>query len=291
VRGVCFSVFAIAMLAAMPAARAADCPQAEIGSAASAVQDARYTLMALPPNAELQTAIPRDTARAVADLKTRLAAFVLAYMRCQPQNADATGIALDLSRLGWARAPAPDGGDGASPRPSPARPGRELTFDVRALPEGLLGITATFAIPCGSDTLLMVFEHRDGGWAEIMRLGARPYRDVTHAYNAFDYAVSSSDGGWFLVEKHAPASCVSFFAGISYSVLQPGPDAMRARTVFAASDTIFAGGTDFGQLSVGPGYFEIRFHNRNGGEDAARDYVRRFSVDGQGVRPIPADPP
>ncbi len=91
-------------------------------------------------------------------METRLADFVRAYMRCQPESADVEGIEVDLARLGWASAAA----DGA---PSTA-PGRRLTFKAEYFGQGQIGITATFSIPSGVDVVSLTFRHGDEGWAE-----------------------------------------------------------------------------------------------------------------------------
>ncbi len=59
--------------------------------------------MTLPQGKDQETAISRETQAGIAEMKGRLADFILAYMRCQPENADIEGIEVDLSRLGWAR--------------------------------------------------------------------------------------------------------------------------------------------------------------------------------------------
>ncbi|MGH6684750.1 MAG: hypothetical protein ACRECA_12685 [Pseudolabrys sp.] len=144
-----------AVLATAPFAHAANCPQADISSAASDLQDSRNALMMLPSGK------PADGA--VAEMETRLPAFIRAYMRCQPENADVDGIEIDLSRLGWARV-ARDGTPAQA-----ATPGWLLTFDAQPLGQGLISVSASFIIPSGIDTLAMTFQHRDDGWAETSR--------------------------------------------------------------------------------------------------------------------------
>jgi hypothetical protein len=260
-----FGILAIvALLAAAPAARAANCPQAELGAAASAVQDARNGLLGLPPSAE--PTLSRAAASAIANMKTRLAAFVLAYMHCQPENADVEGIEIDLSRLGWAQEQAPARG--------PLFSGT-LVFETRVPAQGMIGITARFGIRCGSDTMLMLFEHSDAGWTESLRVAAPAYRDIAHAYQDFDYAVAppDNDGAWFLVETHGAARCGPAPAGLSYSVLRPTRDAIRPKVLFAGHDAALGADTT---LDLGSDYFALA---------APGDAPRRFSVAGQTVAP------
>lgn len=145
----------VAMLATAPLARAANCPQADIGRAATDLMDARAALMMLPSGK------PVDDA--VAEMQARLPAFILAYMRCQPENVDVDGIKVDLSRLGWGRS-IHDG--------TPAQvaiPGWRLTFSAQPLGDGTIYISAYFVVPSGYDTLVMSFQHRDDGWTETDR--------------------------------------------------------------------------------------------------------------------------
>lgn len=152
-RGLNFLALALAVSFAAPA-RAIDCPKGAISSAAADLQDARNALAALAPDQ------PADTART--ELETRVAAFILAYMRCQPENADVDGIAIDLARLGWAST-----ADGA-----PAA--WQLTFKAESFGQGAVGIAATFAVPGGSETVSMRFNHGDDGWAETARRVGSP---------------------------------------------------------------------------------------------------------------------
>ena len=145
----------VAMLATATATHAAICRHAAISGAASDLQDARNALMVLPADK------PSDAA--LAEMEMRISAFVLAYMRCQPETADIEGVEVDLARLGWASTA---GGNGTV---ASANPGWQLTFSAESFGQGLIGVTATYSIPNGIDTVSMVFRHGDDGWAETGR--------------------------------------------------------------------------------------------------------------------------
>jgi len=281
---------AFAFLATASATRAANCPQAEISSAASDLQDTRNALMTLPSAKD--TALSRPMQSAIVQMKTQLATFILAYMRCQPENADVDGIEVDLSRLGWARELEPGRVDRNDELPPLANaPGWALSFETRALGQGLLGVSASFAIPCGRDTLLMIFEHDDRGWREIMRVASPPYRDASQSYQAFDYALSQpdDDGDWFLVEKHLPTTCVSTMSGIGYSVLRPTDNPLKPKVLFTGQDFLSWSEEDFGRVSAGTQSFELRFHAFDSQSNLV-EVVRRFSVIGQTVTPLKNPP-
>ncbi|MEJ0027759.1 MAG: hypothetical protein WDN01_17175 [Rhizomicrobium sp.] len=276
----------VIVLATAPLARAANCPQADISASASLVQDARSALLTIPAGADASTLLSREAGVAIIEMKSSLAAFVLAYMRCQPENVDADGIEVDLSRLGWARTDTPV-------TMGAARGGWELTFEVRRIDPGLLGITATFGIPCGTDTELMLFQHGDAGWTEIMRVASPPYRDSRKSYDRFDYAVSppDADGRRFLAEKHLPTLCEAPLSDIAYSIRRPGPTARAPRTIFAGRHSLSVADDDFGSVSAGADEAEFRFHDREAGSAELEEYVLRYMVSGQTVTAVQNSPP
>ena len=254
------------LLVLAPAARAANCPQAEIGTSASQVQDARNVLLGLPPSAE--PLLTKAAATAIANMKLKLAGFVRAYMHCQPENADVGGIAVDLARLGWAQDQAPARG--------PLFSGA-LVFEAKTPQPGMIGITARFGINCGSDTMLLLFEHSDEGWNETLRAESPPYRDTAHAYQDLDYAVAppDNDGSWFLVETHRPASCaVGGTEGLNYSVLRPTQDATKPKVLYTGHDAALGAGAQVDIRSYG---FSLI---------APSHAPRRFSVVGQIAHPV-----
>jgi len=161
-----FACIVAALLASASGAHAANCPQAEISNAASALQDARNALMELSAGAAAETAPQAGTA--IVEMKARLAAFVTAYMRCQPENADVDGIEVDLSRLGWA--------SNDDETLSSTQPGRRLTFKAQYFGQGQIGVTVTFSVPSGVDMVSMTFRHADDGWAETGRHSGAPPR-------------------------------------------------------------------------------------------------------------------
>jgi hypothetical protein len=262
------------------AATAATCSPSEIAASATDLQDSRFALSLLSPHQGATTAITPQAGSAIAQIKESLAVFVTAYMNCQHANADAQGIQVDLSRLGWAHTTNTD-----TPSPGPSgsvRPEPILTFDVRSFPGGLLGVTATFGIPCGTDTLLMLFRSRENDWAELMRVQSGRYHDLARAYRAFDYALSplGDDGGWFLVEKHQPVACGSTIGTLEYTVLQPGPWPLHPMVLFNGHDGIAVGGD--ADLDADAAGFRLRFRAADG---TATGDVRRFIVSGGTVRP------
>jgi hypothetical protein len=255
----------VVLLGAASAAQAANCPQTELSSAASQVQDARNALLGLPPPAE--PLLAKKSAAAISDMKLKLAAFVLAYMHCQPENADVDGIGVDLTRLGWAQEAPPARG---------ALFSGALAFEARSPQPGMIAVTARFGIGCGSDTMLLLFEHADAGWTETLQVASPAYRDMAQAYQDLDYAVAppDSDGSWYLVEKHRPASCAPARAqGISYSVLRPSRDPAKPKLLYAGHDAGLGADT---QIDAAADSFALT---------ASGDAPHRFAVAGQTVTP------
>jgi hypothetical protein len=261
----------VSALLLMPSVAAASCDQAAIHTSSAQLQDARSELDNLPPLTPLATdsVLGKRAVDAIAEVKARLAAFTIAYMRCQPTSIDAHGIDIDLSRLGWASANLDH---------------LYLAFATRALAQGLIGIKAEFAVPCGADTQLMIFDARDGSWQEAMRVASRVNRGVWQARTAFDYDIvlSEDDGSWMLVEKHLPVTCSSVDTTITYSVLRPTANPQAPRTLFTRREPIYWGFEDFGRLTVAPHYFELRFHDDSVGWP---EVVRRYMILHDTVQP------
>ena len=258
-------ILVVVSFAVASAARAANCPQTELSSAASQVQDARNVLLGLPPPSE--PLLSKKSAAAIADMKLKLAAFVLAYMHCQPENADVDGIGIDLIRLGWAQAAPPARG---------ALFSGALAFEARSPQPGMIAVTARFGIGCGSDTVLLLFEHADSGWTETLQVTSPAYRDTAQAYQDLGYAIApaDNDGSWYLVEKHRPASCATTSArGLFYSVLRPSHDPGKPKILYTGHD----GG-------LGPDT-EIDAASDSFALTAPGDTPHRFAVAGQTVTP------
>lgn len=221
------------------------------------VEHARLALEAALPREDLATDVKARESAAIAAMKTRLKAYVAATAAC------GAGDLKALETLLAAGAP-------------------QLRFDVRRLGPDMIGIEASFGIQCGSDTLLAVFARKDGIWRPVLQLQSAPYKEVSGAWDMFDYALSSPDktGHWFAVTKTVAPWCSSTWSSIRYAVWRPG----RAKASFQAVDSIWWGNEDYGRLALGANGFTLRFHAESiDGGRHNREWVRHFSVAGDKV--------
>jgi hypothetical protein len=168
---------------------AAECSKTEIASAAVETSHARKALIALPIGDGSETDVSKTAQRAISQMKSRLAEFVGAYMRCSPPTRSAAAIGRDLSRLVHAYRPRLT----PSVRPSsdvPADVGRygsELRIKAQQWgggPQALVGITAEFSTECGVDAALFVFRPDSEGWTEALRWTSKPYKIVGGAFGS-----------------------------------------------------------------------------------------------------------
>lgn len=277
-------------LAVSPLAWAASCGSPAIDHAAAKVRQARIVLGALPiyENSEPTSLTPQAQA-AISEMKTYLRDFLDTYMRCLPANFDAGNAQNDLDERFEQREIEPIG---------PVHYGDHLTFTVDrpAGQPGLVAVTASFAIECGTDTVLFLFSPGGGSWTEVLRWQSRPYPEINGAFASFSYGVSPPDasGHWFVVTKTVAPWCSSTWSVIRYSVLRPRPDRVTPRVIYDAEDPIWWGGEDFGRLSVERDSFDLRFHADSIDLGIhSRLWIRHFSVEGDQVRrtaPIAASP-
>ncbi len=272
---ICAGLLFLLLLGAAPASAA--CDPAALRHAAEGVAGARKALRALPVADGLETQVSAPAKAAIAAMKLRLGAYVMATLQCHPDG-EPKALAAALSVAAVAAGPSDTGY------------GRSLDFSVQKPAPGLLVVNAAFGIACGSDTMLMVFAPATSGWREVLRLQSKPYDTVGGAYDFFDYAISPPDrsGTWFLAQKNIAPWCVSTWSLIRYAVLRPSADALKPRVLLDASDPVWWGNDDTGRLSVGATDFMLRFHAESiDGGVHNREWIRRYSVLGDALRRIP----
>jgi hypothetical protein len=97
---------------------------------------------------------------------------------------------------------------------------------------GLLAVLFSMNIECGSDSMLLVYDSRDGTWAMRLRWQAPKLSQVSDAYGDFFLsavlpAAAAPDGkgpAWRMVVAHGTPWCTSRFSGFQIDLLVPGPD-------------------------------------------------------------------
>lgn len=246
---------ALFALVALPAL-ADSCSKPDVEHAAAQVEASRTAILDSLPKRDLDPGIPKRSRKAIAALQRRLRAYIAAAILCAD---DAKALE---KKLRWG-APA-------------------LTVAVRRPRPELIAVTAGFNVGCGADTVLAIFTREDGVWREALYVHSKPYKEVSGAWDSFDYKLSPPDdaGHWFVVTRTVAPWCSSTWSSIRYAVLRPG----AAAPIFEAEDPIWWGDEDFGRLKVGRDDFELRFHAQSIDTDLlSREWVRHFSVLGDRV--------
>jgi hypothetical protein len=265
-----------------PGAIADSCVPDQIETATLQARNVRQNLAKLPTDYEWPTALEPDVQTTLMAMKAQLGDLLGAYMRCAPRDLDPAKAMQDLAQ-GLA---VPEPAVGA-----PVHYGDRLVFKAeRPINQpGLIAVTVEFAIPCGTDSVLFVFAPEGGAWKEVLRWQSQPYAEISGAFASFGYVISPSDpaGRWFLVAKTVAPWCSSTWSIIRYAVLRPRPDRQMPKILYAAEESIWWGGEDFGQLSVGEKEFDLRFQAESIDPGIhSRVWVRHFAVEGDEVRRV-----
>ncbi len=283
-----FAGLALATLALLLCVRAQAGECDGSSQALATMAAARAKLLALPVTGEYpDPTLPEDAQRNIERLKDGVADLVGARMRCAASAADAHGIEQDLKRALQGLA-VPCDGECKKRVAGGEDPYRDIPdLKAQAWPQHRLAIVAHIPIVCGSDAMLFVFERDGTTWRSRMRWRSPPYKDVSGAFESFDYKVAPPDehGGWYVLAKSIKPWCSSTWSSIRYAVLRPSADA--AKIVYQAEDSIWWGGDDFGTIVAKPHAFDVRFHA--GSIDTGvhnRVWIRHFTIDGDNVRRV-----
>jgi hypothetical protein len=284
-------VTVILLLASLSQAQAPSsvaCSQTEVNRTAVQVDSVRKHLLELPIGDGLQTDVSSLAQQTIASMKSALGDFIAAYLHCVSSQPDPARIKSDLSALGHSFEMPSGPISKENIPPDFGKFGFELSFQTRLFENPrLLGVTASFSIECGGDTVLLIFSPSNESWKEVLRWQKKPYATVAGGTLAFDYGISPQDdaGQWILVIHDVAPWCSSTWSDIRYSVLRPTPDPDHPRTLFSGSDFMWWGNDDFGTLIVQKDAFDLRFHSASiDGGIHNRVWIRHYSVIGDAVR-------
>jgi hypothetical protein len=252
------------------------CSQPAIRQAADLLLAAQRSLLTIPQE-EMDTRVPPAARLGISKMKDAIAQMAGAYMACRIEPPDAKQIERDLAAL----VPAAAGGYGS-----------DLSFEVNLTDDArhLVSITATFAILCGSDAMLLIYAPRESSWHEVLRWQAPPYDEVSGAFWSFQYRVSLGDP-WFVVTSRVKPWCSSTWSSIEYAILRPGS---TPKVLLKRSETMWWGGEDFGTLAATGDTAEVRYHGNSidlGVHN--RLFIRHFQITGdfaKRTQPVAASP-
>ena len=260
-----------ALLLAAATAAAPDCSAAALARDAAPVAALRARLAAAAPRDDIDTDVP-ESARADLDAyKDELGNLVARAVDCLPPRAATEEVERDVAKL----------------LPDIEGKGYATSVEVAASRnDGWLAVVTRSSIQCGEDAALAVFEPRGGRWQERLRWHSKPYDKVSGAYGSFQFKISPRDahGDWFAVAAHVHPWCSSTWSSIGYEALRPGATPVEPRVLLAEDHSMWWGGDDFGEITVEPDAFELRYTAES--IDAglhSRTHVRHYAVRGDTV--------
>ena len=121
--------------------------------------------------------------------------------------------------------------------------GRVTALDVVVPPqsEDLLGVKASFSLPCGwTDSDFYLFRYGKRGWTNILLQAAAEYGDISGGQGRFDYALSkkSDEGSLLVVTAFVPPKCKAVNLPIRYNAYRVSPGSLEAQSVFSGVTSV-----------------------------------------------------
>lgn len=170
-------------------------------------------------------------------LKETLSSASDAVLACEKPSVDVSNMRTSLIRTVHANGPLPD----PTVSISKGDPGYEeeaglYGHNLRVgvirptAVTGLLEVEYSINIECGVDTMLLVYELRDGHWEQRLRWQSSPLTTISDAFGDFFVSavlVAPSDPGeggpkWSVAVAHGEPWCSSHMSGFKIDLLAPG---------------------------------------------------------------------
>jgi hypothetical protein len=251
-------------------------------TAGEPIQKLQAQLRAGRSSDEMETDVSDEASTEISALKDALGTSVAAYMDCIPTvpRPSARKVGSDLSKMLK-----------ASLTNGPESYAAVLPVRANWIPghKNLLGVTTSIDIGCGTDTMLQLFAIQDNAPREVLRWRSPPYREISGAFDTFQYQLSAPDksGHWFLVATHVKPWCSSTWSMMDYDVLRPREGGTQPLVLSQGSDSFWWGGSDARRFDVSVDRFDLRFTGHSiDPEVLSRITVRDFQVTGDSVRRI-----
>lgn len=148
---------------------------------------------------------------------------------------------------------------------------------------GLLEVEYSINIECGIDTMLLVYEVRDGRWRQRLRWQSPPLKSISDAFGDWflttvlpgDPATSGGEQNWRMVVAHGTTWCASRFSTFKMDLLAPRPDPASPRVVWHIERAYSRGGDFEPRIKASGDLFELRINADCMEMDAANCFERR----------------
>jgi hypothetical protein len=146
----------------------------------------------------------------------------------------------------------------------------------------VLVVQYSINIECGADSMLLVYEVRDGEWRQRLRWQAPPLKSISDAFGdffvwTFLHDTSRSGRGhaaWRMVVAHGTTWCTSRFSNFKIDLLSPDSDPASPRVVWH-SERGYSRGDFESRIKAWGDTFELRVNADCMAYDTANCFERR----------------
>jgi hypothetical protein len=282
------------------------CSKADVSARAAAVAGIRGQLRAIKVDEDGDPEVSVSVQSLIRRLKNALADAVTAEMVCAKEDEDARTIEAQLAKELTANLPekpvqpyvsksdetpvSEDNVYGADLKVAVATPANAAQLRI---------IQVGFGIPCGDDTVLMIYAPGPEGWRQALRWQSPAYKEISGAFGDFFLTAilpATAGSGWQAVAAHGTPWCTSRLSGFKMDVLKPAAGKTAPEVVWHADRGYSRGDATAKLRATGDG-FELRlndvgldfingyerpviYHYRGAGEQVTR--VEPIAANGRG---------
>lgn len=249
--------------------------------------------------ADMDTNVPPAVADQMMRLREALGVASDAVLACEESTVDVNRLRKSLIQTLHASEPVPEGVNSISKGDSGYEEmtgsyGHNLQVEVMrpAAVARLLEVEYSINIACGSDTMLLVYELREGHWRPRIRWQSPPLKQISDAFGDFFVSTilpgstssSDSEPKWQLVVAHGRPWCSSRMSGFEADLITPGSSPPSPHVAWHIEREYSRGGDFEPRIrSVGK-IFEFRINADCMEMDSANCFERRviyrYQVDG-----------
>ncbi len=228
------AVFAGAVVLALDACCAPETPLG-LDAQTAAIKTLQSDLLAVAvANRGDDPDVPPAARDDISELKSRLAGLTDAYLAVRPNELDPSSVEGELATMLSANRSSAPKPRGMSSEAVSGLYGANLEVKVAGQPD-VLTVAYRFGIDCGSDALLLVYQHNENAWKRALRWQAAPYDLISGAFgDGFQYRLLPGEvsGAWRIAAVHGYPWCSSNFSEFAVDVLQPQPGTDQPAIIF-----------------------------------------------------------
>jgi hypothetical protein len=233
----------------------------------------------------------------ITQLKEALSLATDAAMACEEPSVSAAELQLRMARVLHANQPQPaeTPSDGTINHDVAGLYGTDLELKARRTPEiaGLIGIEYSIDAGCGVDTMLLIYELRDGTWEQKLRWQSPPMKMISDAFgDFFEFTVLADPSGqadgedsWRVAVAHGTPWCTSRFSKFAIDVLAPGTSPAAPKVLWH-NERYYSRGEFEPRIKSSGNTFELRVNADSMSFEEARGFERRviyrYAVDSDG---------